>query len=369
MARCKFCQREFRSVQGVKAHLKHCERYQLTPSKKARALGTVPKAVATPPATPPVHATPPIAAPDLSAPLREFAKSMTESSTNSEALRSPQQQRRHVLQAAKAQVIDRSRSWSGTVTASMRGAAKAAIERGLANLPLEELPFEEVIEIAAATRDRCYAPAFTRQARDATRQRVEEELRHKQERVALGALIRADRRKKTFVLQTSQQAQAYCEEKAIVGWAQLRVVGDIESRLDAFLTGEESITEAQAIVQSVLDVRFAEADAQQAAAQAKAAEQWREELAGVLALGVLLAVPLLALRYPEQVVAILRWLERTFGLTPEDGATTPDASATSPPAASADTRPPSTRRRKESVSPSSSESPWGNTVGFEPGHA
>jgi hypothetical protein len=37
----------------------------------------------------------------------------------------------------------------------MRGAAKLAIERELASLPLEELPFEGVLEIAAAIRDSC----------------------------------------------------------------------------------------------------------------------------------------------------------------------------------------------------------------------
>jgi len=36
------------------------------------------------------------------------------------------------------------------VTASMRGGAKLAIERELASLPLEEFPFEEVLELAAA---------------------------------------------------------------------------------------------------------------------------------------------------------------------------------------------------------------------------
>ena len=55
MANCGFCHRRFRSEQAVKAHLKHCKRYEAKQSKKACALGTEPKASATPTATPPVQ--------------------------------------------------------------------------------------------------------------------------------------------------------------------------------------------------------------------------------------------------------------------------------------------------------------------------
>jgi len=371
MAKCGFCHRRFQSPQAVKAHLKHCKRYKASQSKKACALGTKPKAVITTLALPPVQSIPPIAAPDFAAPLREFEKALRESSTKQYAPQTPQQQRRTILQAAKAQVIDQYGTPLGQVTASLRGAAKLAIERELATLPLEELPFEEVLEIAVAIRDAGYVPAFTRQARKATRQRVEDERRHQKEVEALGGLIRADRRKKTLIQQASAQAHASCQEKAITGWAHLSVVGDIESRLEALLTGDEPILEAQAIVQSVIDGRFLEAAAQQAAAQAKATERWYEEVAGVLVLGAVLAAPLLALKYPAQALTILSWIERTFGLTPgaEAGAPTHEASATTPPAASAEARPPSKRRRKFPEAPSSPESPWGNAVEVEPGHA
>lgn len=371
MAKCEFCYRLFRSPQAVKAHLRHCSRYIAVKSKKSSALGREPKAAVTPAATPPVQSSPPVAAPDLAAPLRDFMKSLSELSTKRDAAQTPQRQRRPIIQAAKAQVVDRYRSSSGTVTSPMRGAAKMKIEEGLASLPLAELPFEEVCELAAAIRDQFYATAFTRQMREVDRQRVEAERRHKNELEALGAWRRADRRKKILIQQASHQAHASCAEKEIIGWAQLSILGDIEARLDAFLTGDEPVMEAQAIVRSVLDARFAEAEATLAAARAKAGEQWYEELAGFLVLGALLAVPLLALRYPGQTLAIFNWIERTFGLTPgaEAAATARDASETTPPAASAEARPRSTRRRKEPVAPPSPESPWENFVGGEPGHA
>ncbi len=371
MANCGFCYRRFQSPQAVKAHLKHCKRYEASQSKKACALGTKPKAAATPTATLPAQSIPPIEAPDFSAPLREFEQAMREYSTKQNQPPTPQQRRREICQAAKTQVIDRYRPSSGTVTASMRGSAKMLIERELATLPLEELPFEEVLEIAAAIRDGCYGPAFTRQSREATRQRVEEERRHKKEVEALGALIRADRRKTIFLQQANNQAHAYCQEKAIIGWAHVSMLADVKSRLEAFLTGDEPILEAQAIVRSVLEARFAEADATVAAARAKADERWYEEVAAVLVLGALAGLVVLAIKYPAQALPILNWIERTFGLTPEAeaAAPTPETSAPTSPAASAESRPASKRRRKDPVPPSNPEPLWGNSTGGAPGHA
>jgi hypothetical protein len=166
MAKCKFCQRRFQSEQGVKAHLKHCKRYQTIQRKKTPALGTKPEATATPAATPLVQPSPPVAAQDLTAPLLDFVKAMSEAATKRDAPQTSQQQRRKILEATKAQVIDRTWTPLGQVTASMRGGAKLAIERELASLPLEELPFDEVCEFAAAIRDCSYAPAFNKQTRN-----------------------------------------------------------------------------------------------------------------------------------------------------------------------------------------------------------
>lgn len=140
---------------------------------------------------------------------------------------------------------------------------------------------------------------------------------------------------------------------------------DIESQLTEFLTGNESVPDAHAMIQTVIDVRFVEAEAKQDAARTKADEQWYEELAGCLVLGVFLAAPLLALWYPTQALVILNWIERTFGLNrvAEAGAPNPEASDTTPPPANMEPRPASKRRRK---SPGEAPNP---SVGGEPGHA
>ncbi len=340
MATCNFCEEDrFPSEQGVKAHLKTCERYLAEKAKKAKAAsGTKPQAAT---------------APDLSAPKLDLVKSIPERSSNQEAPPTPEEKRRSILQAVKRRVIDQYGTPLGQVTASMRGQAKLMIEQTLASLPLEELGFEEACEVAAAIRDRRYASAFNRQERDTERQRVETATRKKEELEALGGLLRADRLKKMYSQQARQQAEAFCQEKKITGWAHVNVLSDVESRLEVFLTGDEPILEAQAIVRSVLEGRFAEAEATLAAAQAKADGQWREEVATALMLATLVGVVGLSLRYPEQTVAFFNWLERTFGFAPEAeaGASNPEASETTPPAESAETRLRRTRRRKCPVAP------------------
>ena len=340
MATCNFCREDrFQSEQGVKAHMKTCELYLAEKAKRARAAsGSMPQAAAVP---------------DLSTPKLDVVKPIPERSSKQDEAPTLQQQRRTILQAVKKRVINQYVTPLGQVTTSMRGHAKLMIEQTLARLPLEEIGFEEACEISAGIRDRFYASAFTRQAREAERQRVDTAMHKKKELETLGALLRADRRKKMFRQQASQHAHAFCQEKKIIGWAHVSVLADVESRLEAFLTGDEPILEGQAIVRSVLEGRFAEAEATLAATRAKADEQWREEVAAALVLGTLVGLFGLSLRYPEQTVAFFNWLERTFGFAPgaEAGAPNPEASETTPPTASAETRPRSTRRRKYPLAP------------------
>jgi hypothetical protein len=363
MAKCGFCHRSFQSPQAVKAHLKHCKRYEASPSKKACALGTKPKAAITPAALPPVQSIPSIEAPDFSAQLRESSQKQKAPSTP--------QQRREIIQAAKTQIIDRYRPSSGTVTVSMRGFAKMLIERELASLPLEQVPFEEVLEFAAAMRDRFYEPAFRLQARETERQHATHETRRRKQIKDMAAGHRADCQKTTLIEQAIGQARARCAAQQILGRDRLRVLIDIGSRLKALLTGSESVPDAQVIIRTVLDARFAEAEATLAAAQAKATEQWYEEIAAVVVIGTLAGFVVLAIKYPAQALPVLNWIERIFGLTPgaEAAAPTPETAKTTPSSASVEARPPTRRRRKDPVAPSSSESPWGNAVGIEPAHA
>lgn len=318
----------------------------------------------------PGQPTPPVEGPDVTAQLRDLVKSMCEAMTNQEAPQTPQQKRRAILQAAKAQVIDRYGTPLGQITASLRGAVKLAVERQLATIPLEELPFEEVSELVSTIRDECYAPEFSRQARETRRKNVEADRQHKKEVETLGAMLRAHRRKQKFVQQGKNQAHAFCQENAIIGWEYVSLLADVGSRLEAFLTGDEPILEAQAIVRSVLESRFEEAKATMAAARAKADAQWREEVVVGLILGAVVGLVMLSLQYPAQTTAIFNWIERIFGSTA--GATAdaqnPEASKTTSPASSEETRARSTRRRKYPV-PHGPESPRAPSAEPVQGHA
>ena len=363
MALCHFCRRKFRSPQGVKSHLKRCSQYKAVKNQESSPLGRAPKGAAKPAATPFIPFGPEVAQPNLSAPLVDPMKLLAESMAKLNEPPSAQQQRRKVLQSAKGHVIGHYYTASGIVTPAMRGAAKLGIERELATLPLEALPFEEVLELAIAIRDRGYARAFREQAQEAARLRVEQDAQRRKDVDALGALLRASRRKRLLIQQASHQTLAYCEEKQISGMAQLSLVGDIESRLDEFLTGDESVPEAQVIMQWVLEARFAEADARLAAARAKQEQKWWDDAAGLVVIGGLVVVPVLAAMYPTQTAQLCAWLERTFGWNAAAAAgPTPHATPESAASSASASAPPPRRRWRKTAAPSFSPgfSPWGH---------
>jgi len=156
-----------------------------------------------------------------------------------------------------------------------------------------------------------------------------------------------------FHQQANQHAHAFCQAKKITGWENVSVLADVKSRLEVCLTGDEPILEAQAIVRSVLEARFSEAEATLAAAQATADEHWRREMEAALVLATGAGLVGLSLWYPEQTVAFFNWLERTFGFVPGSEANTPnpEASETTSTTASAETRLRSIPQRKDPVMP------------------
>ena len=363
MARCTYCGRRFCSEQAVKAHLKHCARYKAVKNQESSALGRAPKALATPVAPPPFQSDSLVTPPDLSSPLMNSVKLLNESMAKLNEPPTAQQQRRKILQSTKDHVIDHQYTASGIVTPAMRGAAKLAIERELITLPLEELPYEEVLELAIAIRDRLYGLVFRKKAHEAERQRVIQQAQRQKELEALGTWRRADRRKTALIDQALGQARAWCEAQQIIRWNRVSVLADVKSRLTEFLTGEESIPEAQVIVDGVLEARFAEAEAMLTAARAKADEKWREEVAALVLLGGVLALPVLAATYPIQTAQVFTWLERIFG-SPTAAEPTTHASPEPPAAPASDpSPPPRTRRRTVKVaSPCPASPPWGHPV-------
>jgi hypothetical protein len=150
MATCNFCKKQFKSEQGVKAHMRGCDEYRK--SKELTASGSMPKAGPTPSVQPNASV-----GPDCAAPPGDFVKAMHEFSTKQETLQTPQQLRRSILQAVKAQVVDRYPSLCGSVTWTMRGDAKMAIEQQLASLPVSKsirLEFWKFVSRSVLCNDR-----------------------------------------------------------------------------------------------------------------------------------------------------------------------------------------------------------------------
>jgi len=304
----------------------------------------------------------PQASPVGSNPLSESFTSVFKAAFNLKEPQSPLQRRRVLLQEIKEQVISLYCTSKGSVTTAMRGAAKTAIERELSTVPLEELSPEELYEMGAAIRDRVYDPLFEKQTQAAERHHAEHQARSRKERLELGALHRAHRQKSTLIDQASGHANAMCEAKQIIGWDRLSVLCDINTRLHEFLTGEEPITEAQATIQTVLDTRFAEVDATLAAARTKQDAKWREEMQGLLVLCGVIALPVLAVKYPDQVLPIISWIECTFGQTASGTASTAKASSQDTSTSGGSSERP--RRRRKAPPPPSSE--WGNPFAAGP---
>lgn len=84
---------------------------------------------------------------------------------------------------------------------------------------------------------------------------------------------------------------------------------------DEFLSGSEAVPDARAIIQLVLDARYAEADARQQAIRAQEAQKWRDASTALLLLGACAGVVVLALKYPAYTLPVLNWIEQTFCLT------------------------------------------------------
>jgi len=97
--------------------------------------------------------------------------------------------RRAAIQAVKTEVLDSWWSLRHPVPAEIKAQALAAIEQELSRLPAHELPRSELVTIATGIRDRIYAPVLAAQQRAR-----EEEKRHQAHallrplRIAAGAL-------------------------------------------------------------------------------------------------------------------------------------------------------------------------------------
>ena len=192
-AQCGFCQREFGSSQGVRAHLKSCRNYQQQRQKPSappppaprmltdeehiqRLFGSVPSSARRPATSPePLPPTPrPTPRPDRDeAHAQREQQARREREAQREAQRDAQQRdaarqqateqrqraerTRALIQHVKCLVVDCYFSFN-PIPPEAIAEAKEEIERKFATLPILELPQSELQQHATAIRERVYAP-------------------------------------------------------------------------------------------------------------------------------------------------------------------------------------------------------------------
>jgi hypothetical protein len=340
MYKCNFCQRnDFPSPQSFYAHCRWCDAYKRHKQNLNSASGTplrqaVPKAQSVQATSPPIPSTPLPQTNDPLAPFRDFLQGLgVQPPNDGETQETPQQKRRRLLQAAKNRAIDRSWGFTGTPTAEMRAAARLAIERELRDEPLEEFSSQEVIELAEGVCDRVYSSFWSRQKKETQRIQAAEERKRAGERENERKQQERTKKKNAFLTEAQRRAVVLFQTRSLSLGQRIHMMDKILTPLDAALTGDESLSEAYASIEAVIQSRMADWDADEAAQAAKQQEQWWELGAAV---AVILSLWFMYAKGPD----ILQWLWKV--LSPEPAAHTESApqAAEDPPPQTSDEPPP-----------------------------
>jgi hypothetical protein len=308
MHKCNFCQRQdFPSRQSFNAHCRWCPAYQQHKQNRNTASGTslrqaVPKgrphqAISSPIQSPPLpHTNDPLA------PFSNFLQSIGLPPPGvAGAQETPQQQLRRLLQAAKSHAVDHHWSSTGTVTTEMRAAARLAIDRELRSEPLDEFTPQEVNELAEGIRERVYTSLRHRQEKEARRTQEAEERKRAANRDDDRKHTERTKKKTAFLHEARRRAAALLKTRSLSLLQRIQVLEEILEHLDATLNGAESLSEAYASIDAVLQARVAEWDAYEAAREARQQEEWMEIAAVILGL---IALGFMYVKVPE----ILLWL-------------------------------------------------------------
>ena len=226
------------------------------------------------------------------------------------------QKRRRMLQTAKSHAVDHYWSFTGTVTAEMRAAARLASDRELRNEPLDEFTPQEVREHVEGIRDRVYTSIQRRQEKE-TRRAQEREDRKRADRLEHDRTQQERAKKKVaFLTEARRRAVVLFRTRSLSLLQRIHVMDEILTPLDAALTGDESLSEACASIEVVLQARLADWEAEDATKAAKQQEEWMEFAVVVL---VIIAGGFTFVKAP----GILLWLLNMFSPKPADSAGDP----------------------------------------------
>jgi hypothetical protein len=239
----------------------------------------------------------------------------------------------------------------------MRAAARLAIDRELRDEPLEEFSSQEVIELAEGVCGRVYSSFWSRQKKERQRTQAAEERKRAGELENDRKQQERTKKKNTFLTEARRRAVVLFQTRSLSLVQRIHMMDEILTPLDAALTGNESLSEASASIEAVLQGRVADWDAQDAAKAAKQQEEWMEFAVVIL---VIIAGGYMFVKAP----GILLWLLNIFSPKPADSAGDPKKPSEEAPSPPSDPPTPvrrvkKIRRRPQSLpqSPFSSDNP------------
>ncbi len=208
------------------------------------------------------------------------------------------------------------------ITAQMKADARLHIDRELRNEPLEEWPLSERLDMAASLRDRIYTAAH-REIEKATKLSREEQERDLNE---LRGQTERTKRKEQWITEALSRLATKIRVHSIPPLIALQAICDIKAQLGMTLSGAESIPDAYAAIDAVINSHMVEWKLDQELREKREHERWIE---GVTAVGLLIGFCCLYV-YSPQILKFL--LDLFFSTTPNDTAppSSPEESAAPP---------------------------------------
>jgi hypothetical protein len=221
----------------------------------------------------------------------------------------------------------------------MRAVARLAIERELRDEPLEEFSSQEVIELAEGVCDRVYSSFWSRQKKETQRTQAAEERKRAGELENNRKQQERTKKKVAFLTEARRRAVVLFRTRSLSLLQRIHVMDEILTPLDAAFTGDESLSEACASIEAVLQARVADWEAEDATKAAKQQQEWMEFAVVVL---VIIAGGFTFVKAP----GILLWLLNMFSPKPADSSGDPKKPSTEAPSSSSDQQPPLRRIRR-----------------------
>ncbi len=309
MPRCGFCRRTFKTKQGVRGHLRSCERYsdakrQGRPPKGRAAYRQTsayigrpqPKADLSSGFDPAAHMKQQVEEQESRLKLRQIqaaheeldrkeaerAKQIKEQAeavrrreqdeilarrrTETEAQERKEKERREgerqrqrceLVQSIKNRVVRNYIKFFYTVPAEAEARALKQIEQELTVLPIEDLPERELVEIAEGIRDGIYQPLF--EAQDEARRQESKRQQEEMEKVLTTAIERREREenKQAVIAYGYRFASEELDELGVRPWIERytileKVEQELRHRFDGTVSKDEIQDEIEDVVEAIL---------------------------------------------------------------------------------------------------------------------